>query len=156
MFLFKSSLSLPFLLLASILLVQPLFKPPFQVKAVIVVKTNSIMIDRTDLKSMTDRIDTNGKRDMDDSMTGPTSNSFNKRLTKINPGLTSLPHRCSFGSSRNLSSLERLRDRTIAHHAILGKIAWWAKRVSARKAKGQTVISFRGRRVYSEIFGGSM
>ena len=83
-FLFKSSFSCLFVFqLASIFLVKPLFKPPFQVKAAIVVKTNSIMIDKTDLKNRIDRIGTTGKRDMGDSMIGLTNNSLHKRLTNI-------------------------------------------------------------------------
>lgn len=74
--------------MAFIFLVKRLFKPPFQVKAAIVVKTNSIMIDKTDLKSRIDRIGTTGKRDMDDSMIGLTSKTFHKRRTKIKPQLT--------------------------------------------------------------------
>ena len=48
-------------------------KPPFQIKAVIDVKTNSTLSDKTDLKSRTDLIDTTGQIDMVDSMTDLTS-----------------------------------------------------------------------------------
>ena len=58
-------------------------KPLSQVKGAIVVKISSIMIDKTGLKNRTDRIGTTGKRDMDDSMTGLTSNSSRRHLIDL-------------------------------------------------------------------------
>ena len=48
-------------------------KTPFQIKAVIVVKTNSTLSGKTGPKSRTDLIDTTGQIDMVDSMTDLTS-----------------------------------------------------------------------------------
>lgn len=49
-----------------------------KVKAAIAVRINSILIDKTDLKSRTDRKGTTGRTDMAGSMTGLTSSNLNK------------------------------------------------------------------------------
>ena len=55
----------------------------FQVKAAIVDKISNIMIDKTGQKSRTGKIGTTGRRDMGDSMTGPTNNHRHNHLINL-------------------------------------------------------------------------
>ena len=55
----------------------------FQAKAAIVDKISNIMIDKTGQKNRTDRINTTGRRDMGDSMTGLTNRDRHNHLTDL-------------------------------------------------------------------------